>query len=170
MSKCGVDSPSPSLLPSVGPSRIRDEVGSCSHGTKCRGARLGVRGLSEICRGSLLLVLFPASIYLIGAGRGSWAVLLWCDAQNDVIGQAAGEDEPAFLLSGRRLGRSEFMREDNTGSVVYMVLIFIRVNRSYSYTITEQSNRDSRSASKASEFSRIHPSAPPQTNYLDAGN
>ena len=113
----------------------------------------------RFCRGALLLVLFPASIYLIGAGRGSWAVLLWCDAQNDVIGQAAGEDEPAFLLSGRRLGRSEFMREDNTGSVVYMVLIFIRVNRSYSYTITEQSDRDSRSASKATEFSEIHPSA-----------
>ena len=39
-------------------------------------------------------------------------MLLWCDALNDVIGQAAGENEPAFLLSGRRLGRSEFMRED----------------------------------------------------------
>ena len=85
----------------------------------------------------MLLVPSSASIYLIGAGRGSWTVLLWCDAQNDVVGQAAGENEPAFLLSGRRLGRSEFMREDNTGSGVYMVLIFIRVNRSYSYTITE---------------------------------
>ena len=60
----------------------------------------------------MLLVPSSASIYLTGAGRGSWTVLLWCDAQNDVVGQAAGENEPAFLLSGRRLGRSEFMRED----------------------------------------------------------
>ena len=36
---------------------------------------------------------------------GHW--LLWCDAQSDVVGQAAGEDEPAFLLSGRRLGQPE---------------------------------------------------------------
>ena len=94
-----------------------------------------------ICRGarsvSVLPVLSSAPIYLFGAGRGSWTVLLWCDAQNDVIGQAAGENEPAFLLSGRRLGRSEFMREDKHRKWGYMVLIFIRVNRSYSYTITE---------------------------------
>ena len=33
--------------------------------------------------------------------------MLWCDAQSNVIEQAAGEDKPAFLLSGRRLGSPE---------------------------------------------------------------
>ena len=47
-----------------------------------------------------------ASLDLTFAGRWSLA-MLWCDAQSDVVGQAAGEDEPAFLLSGRRLGQPE---------------------------------------------------------------
>ena len=52
---------------------------------------------------------------------GRWS-LLWCDAQSDVVGQAAGENEPAFLLSGRRLGQPKFMREDKHRERVYVYL------------------------------------------------
>ena len=49
-------------------------------------------------------------------------MLLWGDAQSDVVGQAAGENEPAFLLSGRCLGRPKFRREDKHRERVYMYL------------------------------------------------
>ena len=85
----------------------------------------------------LLLVPSSASIYLFGAGRGSWTVLLWCDAQSDVVGQAAGENEPAFLLSGRRLGRPKFRREDKHRERVYMYLSLLEQTGHTSIQVTE---------------------------------